>query len=125
MKDGHGTTHFTSGAFYTGEYSKDKKHGPGQYTYDNGDVYRGNFKDDMMHDDKAMVIYADGETVKRKYENDKLIKDWTDEDDKKEGAASVSAISNNGTSSSASNTVATDDKTSTFKSFLHKLKRRT
>jgi len=43
---GFGVYHFTSGAEYTGQWTKGKRHGKGKIQYPDGSFYDGEWEDD-------------------------------------------------------------------------------
>ena len=47
-----------NGFKYEGQYSKDKKHGKGKYTYPNGDIYQGQWNEGVRHG-KGTYKYKD------------------------------------------------------------------
>ena len=69
---------FCSGARYEGQWNKNKKHGKGKFTFQNGVVYEGMFDNDTMLDDMASQVVTDIERPqtpllsligKRQYDN--------------------------------------------------------
>jgi len=48
---------------YDGNYKQDNdiKHGNGKFSFANGNVYDGNWKDDMMHGNNGKLSYANGD----------------------------------------------------------------
>ena len=47
--DMDGKMTFANGNMYEGEFKDDMKHGEGKFTYANGDVYEGDYADDEAH----------------------------------------------------------------------------
>ena len=60
-----GTYTFDDGDKYVGEWKDNKYHGQGTYTYANGDKYVGEYKDDKKHG-QGTYTYANG-TIERGY----------------------------------------------------------
>jgi len=57
-----GTYTYESGDIYTGEWKNDEKHGQGTYTYESGGIYIGEWKNSEKHG-QGEFIYADGYKV--------------------------------------------------------------
>ena len=59
---------YDNGDKYVGEYKDDEMHGRGTYTYDNGDKYIGEYKDNKRHG-QGTYTFADGEVWQGLWEN--------------------------------------------------------
>jgi hypothetical protein len=57
-EEGQGTVH-TDGNTYTGMFVQGRKHGRGKNTFSNGNVYEGEFKNDVIEGEGAMFYPED------------------------------------------------------------------
>ena len=69
-KHGYGTYTWADGSIYVGEYKNDKYHGNGTYTYANGNKYIGEWKNDKK-DGNGTYTGANGDTYVGEYKNGK------------------------------------------------------
>ena len=65
-----GTYTFDDGDKYVGEYKDDKHHGQGTYTYANGDKYVGEWKDNKHHG-QGTYTFANGDKYVGEHKDDK------------------------------------------------------
>ena len=69
-----GTYTWDAGEKYVGEFKDDKQHGQGTYTYTNGDKYVGEYKDGKKHG-QGTYTYADGTKDSGYWMNGKFVPD--------------------------------------------------
>ena len=67
-----GSYTFDDGDKYVGEWKDNKFHGQGTYYYSNGDRYVGEWKSDKQHG-QGIFYYSDGGTDKGEWKDDKLV----------------------------------------------------
>ena len=84
-KHGYGTYTWADGSIYVGEYKNDKYHGNGTYTYANGDKYVGQMKDGNFNGQGTYTL-ADG-TIEHSGE-------WVNDEPKKELALLKESLAN-------------------------------
>ena len=68
----YGTYTWDEGDKYVGEYKNNKMHGQGTYTYAGGDKYVGGFKNNMAHG-LGTYTHANGDKEVGQWENDKYV----------------------------------------------------
>ena len=69
--NGRGTFMYTSGAKYTGEFSKGKIHGQGMLKFSNGNIYVGDWKN-HYREGKGKLTYANGDVYKGEFKQSKF-----------------------------------------------------
>jgi len=70
--DGKGTYTWDNGDKYVGEYKDNLRDGLGTYTWANGDKYVGEFKDGKSHG-QGTLTNVDGTVEEGQWENDKFL----------------------------------------------------
>ena len=68
MRNGKGTFTYDNGDIYEGDYKDNMKNGKGTYTYYNGDIYEGDYKDGMMNG-KGTFTYANRNIYEGDFKN--------------------------------------------------------
>ena len=71
-KNGFGTSVYTDGRKYVGEYRDNKWHGQGTLTYTDGGKYVGELKDDKWHG-KGTLTLADGTKFVGEFRDGKML----------------------------------------------------
>ena len=64
MKHGQGKYSWNDGEIYEGSWKEDSMHGEGKMIYANGDVYTGSFEDNRRHGEGEMVYKESGNVYK-------------------------------------------------------------
>merc|ERR1740124_1882960 len=65
--DGTGKYSWADGGVYEGDWKDGKMHGKGKYSYANGGVYEGDWKDGKMHG-KGKYSFANGDVYEGYFE---------------------------------------------------------
>jgi len=73
LKNGYGTYTFAAGNMYEGEWKDNLYHGHGTMTYSNGDKYIGEWEEGKYHG-KGKYIYADGSVLEGLWESGEIDK---------------------------------------------------
>ena len=72
MNEGHGKYVYASGDVYEGQFHDNLPHGIGKYTFVSGNVYDGEWKENQKHG-KAKFTFADGEVDIKCYEENRPV----------------------------------------------------
>ena len=70
----YGEWAFDNGDKYVGEWKDDKNHGQGTYSYAEGDKYVGEYKDGLRHG-QGTYTYAGGTTERGYFSNNEFVPD--------------------------------------------------
>ncbi len=68
MKHGHGQFKWESGNYYIGEYKNDKRHGYGEMHWIDGSIYKGDWKKGIQHG-RGIMTFPDGRIKDGFFEN--------------------------------------------------------
>ena len=67
-KEGKWIYHWENGDIYEGNWKEDLQHGYGKYTWSGGSIYEGNYQNDAFHG-YGTLIFSDGNIYEGNYQN--------------------------------------------------------
>lgn len=76
LYQGKGKFKYLKDGIYDGDFSASKRSGTGTFRWNNGDVYTGTWKNDLM--DEGTYTFQDGRVYKGQFQNNNLLKGYID-----------------------------------------------